>query len=474
MNADHTMPPHDPHAEGGILAAMIGEPTVAKYACAELTPDHFQSPHNRALFALLKEIFERDGNVDYLVTAGEIDRRGLANEIGGKGRLGELIEGLPNVPNFERYLNTLHEMYEKRYLWKLQRQMAEGINNGKSATELLQELNAATSERLQKGGPGKGASSIKVLSAAEVMKAEEESADWLWSGYLARGCVTLEVGKPKIGKTTLTFGLLQAAYSGKPFLRRSTKPFGTVYLTEEAIGTIQEKVDRFGLGTHEGLHFISKRQNPGLSFTQALTEACRVALDHGAELLVIDTLTRWGGLDREGENSSGDSDRLMGWILDAAGKHNLAIKVVHHSPKRGEGSDPVDMVRGSSALAAAADIVIAVARDQAEQNLRRVLAAGRYAATPEIVTVKLNGEEYEIVDAPNNAAEKHSPVIGALPFEPPGKTEAELIAETGLARWKVQAALSELLGEGIALRTGKGGKADPYRYHRGEGKVDPF
>ena len=51
---------------------------------------------------------------------------------------------------------------------------------------------------------------------------EEEAIEWVFDEYLPAGGLALLVGKPKEGKTTLTYELAVNVAKGTPFLNRST------------------------------------------------------------------------------------------------------------------------------------------------------------------------------------------------------------------------------------------------------------
>ena len=54
------------------------------------------------------------------------------------------------------------------------------------------------------------------------MAAEDAEQSWIWDGILPDGGMSLLVAKPKVGKTTLAFGLGVAVSRGTEFLGRAT------------------------------------------------------------------------------------------------------------------------------------------------------------------------------------------------------------------------------------------------------------
>src|SRR5947207_3300144 len=62
---------------------------------------------------------------------------------------------------------------------------------------------------------------------------QETPNDWIWTGLLRPGQLTLLTALPKTGKTTLLAHLLSHRQSGSPLLDRPVRPGITAVITEE-------------------------------------------------------------------------------------------------------------------------------------------------------------------------------------------------------------------------------------------------
>jgi hypothetical protein len=305
-------------------------------------------------------------------------------------------------------------------------------------------------------------------SPADLLAATPEDVNWLWWGFLAEGSLSVLAGREKTGKSTLVFGLLRellAEDEGTEFLDRPCKPTPVVILSEEPDGAVAEKLRLFNLADKANLRLLTRS---GLAAGRPrLREAVALAVEEaartGAGVLILDSFGYWAGLHGDAENQSGAVQDAMHPLLQAT-TSGLAVLVVHHTTKAtGE-------LRGSTALGAAADVILTLARDRSPDEAsgrRRLDADGRYRATPSSLLLELQGTRYRTLGSPAEFSSEARlvEVLAALPDKKPGATEAELAVACGLPVQRVSDALAALLERGHATRTGRGVRGNPHRYH---------
>jgi hypothetical protein len=354
---------------------------------------------------------------------------------------------------------------------------------------------------------------LQFLPVRDLPVIAHENAEWIWDGFLARKAVTLLSSEPKAGKSTLIFGLMQKLLCGEPFLGRTTRspgvppgpkseddaapaapdevtgrdarttdaatetpgrdahattPCGVIYFSEEPLGTLREKAERFELHQHgERIQLVSRRcaQNRNVSLDTALRDALAKAAAIGAGLIVIDTLSAWAGWRSEEENSAGPCETLMAKFRDAAAQSNTAVLLLHHTRK--DKTSP----RGSSVLTGSADIILFLERKvfpaMGERRQPSILkTASRFSDAPDPVSFELTESGYQLSNPVVAANRKHAELFELLPPAPPGKTREELCAESGFSRWKVRCALNDLLAQQSVRTSGTGENGSPLRYHR--------
>lgn len=130
-----------------------------------------------------------------------------------------------------------------------------------------------------------------------------------------RGAITLFAGRPKLGKSTFSFGVVGAVASEtSSFLGREIDGGPVVYLSEEGSATLGHK-----LPAVEGVRVLTrdaawpKPEWPAL-VASAVAEAERV----GAALIVIDTFSFWAALPAEREKDAGAVQAAIEPLIQAA------------------------------------------------------------------------------------------------------------------------------------------------------------
>lgn len=312
-------------------------------------------------------------------------------------------------------------------------------------------------------------SPLVFLTPAELRAQTPAAVDWIWWDYLARRTVTLLAGKPKAGKSTLAMALARAIAGGVEFLGRPTTRTGVVYVTEEAGSTLLHK-----LPTDEpNLHLLTRDNAwPKPEWRDLIAAAVEHAEATDSGVLVIDTLAFWAALGAEQEKDAGAAQAAMEAPLEAAAQ-DLAVLIPTHTRKGG--GDDGDAVRGSSAFAGTADVILELERPQGTGHGRqRVLAAlGRFPQTPGALLIdhdaatdswRVVGEGVDRHDA--RAICDREALLEHLPADEQGLTRDELEAEIDSPHRQWAPQMQKLIDEGFATRDGEGRKGDPYRYRR--------
>jgi hypothetical protein len=290
---------------------------------------------------------------------------------------------------------------------------------------------------------------------------EEDEPPWVWGGFVAPGSVTLLSGWPKVGKTSLIFGLLAALERGEAFLGLATRSVGALLLTEERNATLAGKVRRWNL--NGDVQHLRRQQAKDEPWPEIVRQAVAYSCEHGLELLAVDTLAEWAQIANE--NEAGEVLAAMRPLQEAAAA-GLAVLVGSHGRKapgrHGEA------VRGSNAMTGAVDVVIEVERSSSfqEENVRVLRAISRYDQTPADLVVALTDDGYEARgDAASAKAEADaSRVLEAVQGLERATTE-ELAEAIDLHKSVAAGIAKGLFERGEIGRTGRGVKNDPYVWH---------
>jgi hypothetical protein len=303
----------------------------------------------------------------------------------------------------------------------------------------------------------------------------DEEVPWIWSGFLARGCLTLLTGIWKGGKTTLLGHLVRAldpVEAGDRFIDRSVIAGPVLIVTEESKAIWKKRCQVLGLGDH--VRIVPRpflRRPTSRDWEKFVNFLAAEVRREGYVLVIFDTIsTHWPVVD---ENDAGQVKAALAPIA-AITEAGAAALLVHH-PSKGDGTEG-RASRGSGALPATVDIIVELRRYDPQQvdDCRRVLSAwGRFDEIPaELVIAYDRGTGYRALGARREAAAEDRLRVVVQILEP----DPWLTVEEILAKWPDDAAVARpgartirndvdsQSERGRLQRHGGGRKGDPHRY----------
>lgn len=308
---------------------------------------------------------------------------------------------------------------------------------------------------------------------------------WKVTGYLAPGSVTLLAGRPKVGKSTLAFGILAAIARGELFVGLATTAAGVLLLTEERRDTLAEKaralqlirfrqgVSPIGTG-NETTHVLLRHDAGPTPWPEIVRQAMAYCAQHKLEVLVVDTFDRWSGLRGDAENAAGSVNEALEPLQYAAAAGLVVLLISHQRKSSGEFGEAV---RGSSALTGGVDIVVELERPsrslQLSSHARVLRAVSRFSSTPEELYLELGAHGFEPIESPEQAkadAERLR-VLDALENLDEPATADQLGEELEIPKRAARRYLSELLEKGLVARAGAGKRNDPYTWRAAESEA---
>jgi hypothetical protein len=298
----------------------------------------------------------------------------------------------------------------------------------------------------------------------------EETALWVWEGFLARGAITLFSALFKCGKTTLFSHMLRQSETGGTFLGRPIQASRFLYVTEESESLWAERSDRLKLADNIVFWPRPFRGKPGKAEWESFLADLRVVQEREQfDIMVFDSLANlWPVKD---ENSSGEVGCALMPLHHAIGSAGLCLI---HQMRKSDGGEGT-AARGSGALMAFVDIILEMRRFDPTnyKDTRRVLTGyGRWdGKTPAELVIQLEGDHYRAEGDRSEAHASDAKVaierILAQVTEP--LTVDEILAQwpTGGTRRAVLVSnLDKGVREGWVAKSGKGVKGDPTKYSR--------
>ena len=290
---------------------------------------------------------------------------------------------------------------------------------------------------------------------------EEDKIEWVLEDYLPEGGLVLIAGKPKEGKTTLTYELAVKVAKGLPFLNRVTQPTGVLILgLEEHPRDMRLRLRALGADdTLTNLFVLSGTLSPT---SDTFEQMKRFILDKSIKLVVVDTLgVFWNVRD---ENDAAEVQRAIKPFLTLARESGACVLLIHHA-RKSEGQHG-DEIRGSGALFAAVDVALILKRHEI-QSQRKLNVNSRYPETPTDMILDLTDAGYVLLGDPAhlNRQVKGEKMKAALTTT---SETAKVLAERAVVPLRdAQRLLDDLVKNKAGVeRKGKGRRGDPYRYRK--------
>lgn len=305
------------------------------------------------------------------------------------------------------------------------------------------------------------------ITADEMLAETPEEPDYIVEQLLIRGAITELSAKIKAGKTTFMGLLLRSIFGLEPFMEFQTSQAEVLYLTEEGPQTFSSMLMRNRVTNSAGhLHVLmrGKVPRPILNKWPEIVEKLVVpkASEVKADVIVVDTMSKWAGIKGDDENSTGAANLAME-PLEVLRDTGLAVLTVHHDRK--SGGSVGDSSRGSSAWGGSGDILLQLHNPETNghPNRRELRSLGRFD-DPGFWVMDLIDRSY-VLQSEGEFVERD---VVRQKFLTAGyqfavtETQLEMMLDTN--RSTLRRVLGELLKEGLAVRSGSGKRGDPYAW----------
>lgn len=208
---------------------------------------------------------------------------------------------------------------------------------------------------------------------------EPTTVEWLWDGYIPLGKISLVVGDPGLGKSTLSLDLAARITSGRPFAEgAATSPRGVVLLTgEDSLSdTVRPRFDAAGGVASRVVVVPGVTDRDGNDRQFLLPDDIgylrEAILKHDTAMVIIDPLMVFVSSDLNSWNDQQIRQALTPLKILAEETH-VAILVITHMNKK-QGTSAMYRSGGSIGIMGAVRTAFLVA-EHPEDDSRRVFAS---------------------------------------------------------------------------------------------------
>jgi hypothetical protein len=252
----------------------------------------------------------------------------------GKSSDSELDSASPKLARFVRYLasSPLEDRPKalQAYLSGMEKSDADALTRAIAAID-------PDGEAPEQDAWGAHESGIKLVRASEI---QEEPVEWLWSGRVPHGALTMFAGDPKVGKSLVTIQLTASVSSGNPLPCdcRAREPGQVILLSAEDdhARTISPRLRAAGaeLGRIHLVQAVELQDGyealPNLQRDLAKIASVAARMDD-LKLIIVDPVTAYlGGLD---DHRNSEIRSILAPLNDLARKLNIAVVLVSHLAK---------------------------------------------------------------------------------------------------------------------------------------------
>ena len=286
---------------------------------------------------------------------------------------------------------------------------------------------------------------------------------WLLEGIIPQRAVTAVAAAPKMGKSTLVYGMLGAAFRGEDFLERPTVGLPTLVIhPDEGIARVRFKINEYGFPPDAPVWFL--RTTMKLRGEGAWRRVIDVLGETRARLLVIDSVSNFW--DIKDENSNAEVSDWMARVMDLAENGGVTVILIYHHGQRGRVVKTAGAsMRGATAFFQCLDQGIDVfqSENDFDKNERVVKILGRFDESPDEMRYTLQDATFKSVVAYDDDGREDRLVLLKGVMEPELWIGPDALAKAAKIGLKTLRKLLSPLPAWLEMR-GSGVKGNPRVY----------
>lgn len=354
-------PPHSTEAEQSLLGSLLQDGTALGRVSDVVSAADLYRHEHRLIFGVIEEMATAGQPIDIITVFEQLQALGKAQEVGGLAALNALANCVPSANNIARYAQIVAERATLRALIAATDNMATAAFNpqGRSVTEVLDDAREALG-RVEARSKGQGRH-IPMMRLDD-LRAQSDSVRWLVKHVLPAEAVGMMFGGSGTFKSFIALDAALHVAHGLAWMGRRTTKGPVLYIAAEGGAGLWARVDAWHRARNLRYSDIDFRVVPAA--VNLGQDAWRVVdaaqlLGLTPALVVVDTLSQ----TYAGEENS--AQEMAAYLRELGTRFRdlwrCAVLLIHHS-----GHNATERPRGSSAIRANLDYMLAVFRDEKE------------------------------------------------------------------------------------------------------------
>lgn len=318
----HRMLPQSQDAELGLLGSVLLSPQEVMGECVEkkIAPEHFHIPAHAIIYGILRELYDGNKPIDFILLTQLLRDRQLLDKVGGPAFVTSLFTFVPTAANASYYLEILKEKHTLRQIIITCTDLAarsydEQENVDTFIDEVEKQVFAISESRLNEKNFQIKDAVVSALDSIEKLYERKGEITGLATGFgdfdkMTDGLHSSEMiviaARPSMGKTALAMNIAEhVALNGKHAVAVFSLEMSSQQLVQRLLCS-RAKVNlgkvRDGFMAERDFHNLTTAaskiaeskilidDSAGISILELRAKARRMKAQHDIKLIVIDYL----------------------------------------------------------------------------------------------------------------------------------------------------------------------------------------
>jgi hypothetical protein len=297
--------------------------------------------------------------------SADLHRQALSDALGDGGTIYARVE--PDADGFAQQIADALQRpvkaifapdAERKDAWRLWLALNKDWN---AFTQAIRDLTAQATEVIPRQPTQEKRLPDAVWTPLREITRPDPSEQWQVDGLMKAGNLVILSARPKTAKSIVGLNLAACVATGRPFLNRPTQQGRALFVAWERHDLTVQRAFAMGLDACEDFMVWDKRRFGVAPRVGALDWWREFIKTHDIRLIVFDTLAHFLRPELDKVRNALNAYDYIGSVLErvaqVANETGCTFVLIHHD-RKGEGDADEQRVLGTTALTAAADVVL--------------------------------------------------------------------------------------------------------------------